>query len=104
MGELFEISYLRFLDEVRHAKLIPNGTNKIEEEDLGEMFAFYLTPVGIDKTYVTVIEKNKITDVQRSTLMAFAKPARRIKDNVLSDISQTLLRMEEDFKKVPMIK
>ena len=81
---------------------MPDGNHKIESEDLGNMFAFYLTPVGINKTYVTVIEKNKITDVQKMNLIPFTKPARRIKENTeLREISEQLRKIEQVLTKIP---
>jgi hypothetical protein len=106
MGELFEVTFDRFLDEMKQAKLMPNGFNKIEAEDLGEMYAFYLTLVGISKTYVTVIEKDKITGVQKMNLSPYSKPSRRIiqtNEIKLKLISDSLFRIEEELKKTQKI-
>ena len=100
MGELFEITYERFLDEVSRSKLSPDGNNKIEMEDLDTMFAFYLTPIGLNKTYVTVVEKTQITDVQKMNLLPFAKPARRINEVAdLKNISEALKNLAEFISK-----
>ena len=100
MGELFEITYERFLDEVRNAKLTPGGQNKIEMEDLNNLYAFYLTEVGIDKTYVTIVEKEKITDFQKMNLIPLCKPARRVKESAdLKNMSEILKNLAELMNK-----
>ena len=102
MGELFEITFERFLDEVRREKLSPDGHNQLEMEDLGNnMYAFYLTIVGINKTYVTVVEKERITDFHKMNLMPVSKPARRINETAdIKTVSETLKNLAELLNKL----
>ena len=95
MGELFEITFERFLDEVKKEKLTSDGHNQLEMEDLGNMFAFYLTIVGIDKTYVTVVDFHKMN------LMPVSKPARRISETTdIKTVSETLKNLAELLNKL----
>ena len=102
MGELFEITFERFLDEIKREKISPDGHNTIEMEDVGNgMFAFYLTIVGIDKTYVTVVEKEKITDFHKMNLLPVSKPARRINETAdIKTVSETLKNLAELLNKL----
>jgi len=98
---LFEISFARFKDEIKQERLNPQSRNKIEVEDLGDTYAFYFTPVGINKSYTTVILKEDLSDVDRFYFAPIALPARRITDSAgLMNISDSLNRLEEEFKKI----
>ena len=98
---LFEITYERFLEEMR---MTEGPRNPVEVEEFGDMLIFYLSVDKVNKTYATVIAKNQITDVQRSNLMA--KPVlRRINDTqTFNNIQTTLTQIEEKIKKIPQIK
>ena len=105
MGELFEITYERFIDEIEKTGVLGGGRNPIEVEEKGEMLIFYVTLPDINKTYTTVIAKDKITDVQKLNLMPKSKPARRItEDSDLKNISESLVRIEENLRKTPEVK
>jgi len=99
---LFQISYNRFLDEIRHEKIEPGDINQLEVEEIGNLLAYYLTSITRKIAFVFVVEKSKITDVQKLQLDNISKPSRRIRDSVeLSNISDTLARIEQNLNKLP---
>ena len=54
---LFQVSYERFLEEIRNEKIEEGNRNQLEEEDLGNMLAYYLNSLDRPQTYVFVVEK-----------------------------------------------
>ena len=99
---LFQVSYKRFLEEIRNEKINEGDRNQLEVEDLGSMFAYYLNSLDRPQTYVFVVEKDEMTDVQKITLNPISKPSRRIiEESQLKNISETLKRIEENLNKLP---
>jgi len=77
MTELFEIDFKRFLDEIQEENIMPGGRNKIEIEDRGEVYHLYLTPIGINKTYVTVVTKDEYIKFQHINIGPISKSSIR---------------------------
>ncbi len=99
---LFQVDYDRFLEEINNEKIKAGDKNQLELEDLGTMWAYYLNSLDRPQTYVFVIEKDKITDVQKINLNSMSKISKRIKDeSQLVNISETLKRIEENLLKLP---
>ena len=96
---LFQVSYERFMEEIRNEKIQPGDKNQLELEDLGNLFIYYLTSLDRKIAFVFVIEKNKIPDIQKMQLNSISKPSRRIRESVeLTAISDTLARIEQSLK------
>ena len=101
---LFQVSYERFLEEIHHEKMQPGDKNQLELEDLGNMFAYYLTSLDRKIGFVFVIEKKKMSDVQKVQLNSMSKPSKRIRDSVqLTVISDALERIEQTLKTISRI-
>ena len=75
---MFQVSYERFLEEIRFEKIGQGAKDQIEVEDLGTMLAYYLVCFERRKTFVFVVEKTQITDVMKYELNSKSKPSRRI--------------------------
>lgn len=100
---IFQVTFERFMDEVREEKIVPEGRNKIEFEELKEVIALYLVPLELNKVFMAVIEKSELTDVQKLQINEISKPSKRfVDDSKPKDISASLLRLEEEFKKIPL--
>ena len=101
---LFQISYERLMEEIRNEKIDPNSKDKLELEDLGNAFAYYLTSFDRPKAYVYVVLKSELTDVQKLQLSPLSKPIdRRITDNFkLKAIADTLNRIEGQLIRNPV--
>jgi len=96
---LFQVSYGRFLEEVRHEKMEPGDINQLECEDLGTLVAYYLYSLTRPVAFVFVIKKSQMTDVQKMELAPKSKQSRRIRDSVqLTTISDALNRIEQNLK------
>ncbi|MAF50784.1 MAG: hypothetical protein CMH64_01705 [Nanoarchaeota archaeon] len=96
---MFQVSYERFLEEVRIENIHEGSKDKLELEDLGNMFVYYLVCFDRRKVFVFVIEKSQISAVQKIQLNPISKPARRIIDNQeLRQIVQTLERIENKIE------
>lgn len=99
---LFQVTYDRFQEEIRNEKMQPGDKNQLELEDLGTVFAYYLTSLDRKIAFVFVVGKKEITDVQRIQLNPISKPSRRIRDSVqLTTISDSLERIEQALRTVP---
>ncbi len=103
MGNLFQVSYDRFKQEIIHEKITPESKDKLECEDLGSGFAYYLTSFDRPKTFVYVVLKTEITDVQRVYLTPLSELSTRITDSSkLMAIAQTLERIELALQTKPL--
>ena len=101
---LFQVSYDRFLEEIRHEKMQPGDKNQLECEDLGSLVAYYLYSLDRPVAFVFVISKDELTDVQRIQLAEISKQSKRIRDSVqLTAISDALERIEKNLKVFPTI-
>ena len=99
---LFQVSYERFKKEIEIEKITEGDRNQLEIEDLGTMFAYYLNSLDRSQTYVFVVEKDEMTDIQKINLNPISRPSRRIiEDTQLKNISETLQRIEENLNKIP---
>ena len=76
--ELFEISFERFVEEVNRERITPDSRNRLEMEDSGDTVTFYLTPIGIDKTYRTKIPKTEFSQFKRFFFDPLSKPSKRV--------------------------
>lgn len=102
---LFQVDYDRFLEEIKNEKIQPGDKNQLELEDLETMWAYYLNSLDRPQTYVFVVGKDEITDVQKINLNSMSKLSKRIKDeSQLVNISETLKRIEENMNKTEVIK
>ena len=102
---LFQVSYERLMEEIRNEKIDPNSKDKLEREDLGEAFAYYLTSFDRPKVYVYVVLKSELTDIQANQLFPLSKDVdRRITDNFkLKAIADTLNRIEGQLARKPLV-
>ncbi len=99
---IFLVSYERFLEEIRIENIDDKSKNKLELEDLGDMFAYYLIPFERKQSFVFVVSKKELTAVQKINLDPISKPSKRIiEDTQLKNISETLTRIEENLLKLP---
>lgn len=80
MKEMFEIDMERFKEEVRAEKIGPDTKNQVEMEDRGKEVAFYLTPLGINKTYMTIVKKSELSNVDKYIFGSITKKSRRVDD------------------------
>ena len=100
---IFQVSYERFLEEIRFEKIGQGAKDQLEVEDLGSMFAYYLICFQRNKTFVFIVEKSEITEVIKFELNSKSKPSRRIiEDTQLKSISESLKRIEENMNKLPI--
>ena len=98
---LFQVSYERFLEEIRIEKLTNTDRDSLEREDLGNAFAYYLTSMDRPKSYVFVVLKSELTEVQKINLNALSRDVdRRITETTrLIAIAQSLDRIEQQLKR-----
>ena len=98
---LYQITLERFKDEIRVEDL-SKTRNTIEVEDLGTNLALYFTPINSSKTYVAVVEKVNLTEVDKINFRPFSKPVKRIMDSTeLKNITNALNRIETNLMKPP---
>ncbi len=96
---LFQVSYKRFLEEIRFEKIGSENKDTLEVEDLGTMFAFYLESIDRPKEFVFVVSKQEISDVQKAQLFPISKPSVRIRETLeLKKINETLEKIEQSLK------
>jgi len=96
---LFQVSYGRFLEEIKYENVVPGGKSQLECEDLGSLVAYYLYSLDRPITFVFVIKKSEMTDVQKANLAPMSKQSRRIRDSIqLTAISDALNRIEQNLK------
>ena len=101
---LFQVSYERFIEEIRHEKMEPGDINQLECEDLGTLVAYYLYSLTRPIAFVFVIKKDKMTDIQKMELAPISKQSIRIRDSVeLTAISDALQKIEQNLKVIPQI-
>ena len=99
---MFLVSYERFLEEIRIENIDDKSKNKLELEELGDRFAYYLIPFERKQTFVFVVGKKEITPVQKFNLNPLSRLSRRIiEDTQLKNISETLTRIEANLLKLP---
>ena len=96
---MFQVSYERFLDEIRNEKIQPGDKNQLELEDLGKILVYYLTSLDRKIAFVFVVEKSEITIQQKINLNGISKPSIRIRDSIeLTTISKSLEKIEESLR------
>ncbi len=96
---LFQVSYKRFLEEIRFEKIGSENKDTLEVEDLGTMFAFYLESIDRPKEFVFVVSKQEISAVQKAQLFPISKPSVRIRETLeLKKINETLEKIEQSLK------
>lgn len=100
---LFEVTFDRFMEEVRDENIGPDTRNFVEVEEIGEMFVFYLVKLELDKQFVTRVKKEELTDVQRVQIMSLSKPSIRVIEElgVINKIQQ-LIELQETKDKIPV--
>ncbi len=100
---LFQVSYERFLEEIRAEKITEQDKNKLEIEEMEDVLAYYLSSLDRNKSFVFVVGKDEITDVQKFQLNPISKPSKRITDSdELKNISKKLTQIEEQLNKLPI--
>ncbi len=100
---LFQVSYDRFKEEIINEKITAEGKDKLECQDLGTGFAYYLSSLDRPKTFVYVVRKSEMTDVQKVYLIPLSKLSTRLtEDSKLMAIAQTLERIELALKTKPL--
>lgn len=95
---LFQVSYKRFLEEIRFEKITDQDKNSLEIEDLGNTFAFYLGSLDRNKEFVYVVRKDEFTDIQKTELLPISGQSVRIRDTTQLKIIKTLERIEQVLK------
>ncbi len=99
---IFQVTFERFMEEVRVENINSESKNEVELEDIGDMIILYFVPFELRKAFMTVIEKSELNNVQKLQIAEISKPSKRVVNNSkLKDISDSLLRLEEEFKKIP---
>ena len=100
---LFQVSYERFIEEIRVEKLTNKDRDSLEREDLGTAFAYYLSSLDRPKSYVFVVLKSQLTDVHKVNLDPLSRDVdRRITETSrLIAITQSLDRIEQQLKRNP---
>lgn len=83
---LFQVSYDRFLEELRFEKIDETSKDKLEREESDTVFTFYLSSFDRKKHFVYVVTKKEFTDVQKAQLIPLSKPSVRIQDSNLKVI------------------
>ncbi len=102
---LFQLSYERFLEEIRNEKVQPGDKNQLECEDLGNLVAYYLFSLDRPIAFVFVIKKDDMTDVQKFELSPISKQSMLIRESVqLTTISDALEKIEQNLKITPQTK
>ncbi len=100
---LFQVSYDRFLEEIRFEKIEETAKDKLEREEQGDNIIYYLTSFDRPKVFVLVVGKDELTDVQRLNLNRLSGPSKRIIDSTeLIKINQTLEKIEQNLNKLPV--
>ena len=97
--QFFQVSYERFLEEIRIEDITETGKDKLECEDLGDALAYYLTSIDRPKGFVYVVLKKELTEVQIMQLKPISRLSKRIDDSSkLRQMVQTLERIEQSLK------
>ncbi len=100
---LFQVSYDRFLEEIRFEKIEESAKDKLEREEQGDNIIYYLTSFDRPKVFVLVVGKDELTDVQKLNLNRLSGPSKRIIDSTeLIKINQTLEKIEQNLNKLPV--
>ena len=98
---LFQVSYKRFIEEIRFEKITDQDKNQLEVEDLGRSLAYYLSSLDRNKEFVWVVRKRELTPVQKAFLNPISRPSKRIRDSMqLKNIKEALERIEQQFRKL----
>ena len=90
---IFQVSYERFLEEIRFEKIGQDAKDQLEVEDLGNMLVYYLVCFERKKTFIFVVEKSEMTEVMKYELNSKSKPSRRIKNN--QELRQIIMLLEK---------
>ena len=87
---MFQISFEQFLDEIRRWKFTADSVERIDVEVKEKIFIFYLSLPN--KVYVTVINKEDLTEMNKFELISKCIYVRKIDENIelLSTISTKL--------------
>ena len=97
---IFQVSYERFLEEIRFEKIGQGAKDQLEVEDLGNMLVYYLVCFERKKTFIFVVEKSEMNETMKYELNHKSKPSRRIKNNQeLRQIIILLERIENKLEK-----
>lgn len=91
---LFQVSYERFLEEVRFEKIGQGAKDQLEVEDFGDMLIYYLVCFERNKTFIFVVNKNEIDEVMKFQLNSISKPSRRIIDKQM-ELKQIIVLLQE---------
>ena len=94
---IFQVSYERFLEEIRFEKIGQGAKDQLEVEDLGNMLVYYLVCFERKKTFIFVVEKSEMTEVMKYELNSKSKPSRRIKNN--QELRQIIMLLENKLEK-----
>ena len=76
--ELFQIDLDRFKDEVRQAGITSESKNKVELSEQGTNIHLYMNPIGLNKTFMTVVPKAEFTNMERFIFGPIAKKGKRV--------------------------
>ena len=102
--QFFQVSYERFLREINIENIREDSKDKLEREDLGKGFAYYLTSPDRGKGFVYIVSNEELTDVQKLQLDPISLESRRITDSTqFTKITQLLGRIEQELIKHPRI-
>lgn len=101
---LFQLSYKRFLEEIRFERIGQDSKNNIELEDLGDKFAYYLIPLERQQSFVFVVLKSELTAVQKIMLNPISKPSKRVIDSTLTkSVNEVTLKIDETDDKKKLV-
>ena len=101
---LFQVDYDRFIEELNIEGITNESKDKLEVEDLGTMFAFYLNSIDRNKEFVFVVGKSEFTPVQQAQLAPISKKSVRIREDFeLKKINEKLERIEKNLTPAQLI-
>ncbi len=93
---MFQVSYKRFLEEIRIENITPEGKDKLEVEDLDDMFAYYLVSIDRNKTFVFVASKTELSPTQKMYLDSISRSSKRVIDIALKkSVNEVILKVDE---------
>jgi len=97
---LFQVSYERLMQEVKLENIEAGQKDSLELEDLGDAWAYYLSSIDRPKTYVFVVLKSELTQIQILNLAPISRLVdRRITESLqLSSIAKSLKRLEDNLQ------
>jgi len=80
----FEIGFGDFMIEIKRWKLTSESLYKVKAEDLGNFYRFSFCLPNTQEEYVTTINKENLTEVDKMELLPITISARRISENITS--------------------